>query len=102
RMKGELEDKIKDLRFARCSFFRPSMLLTPNNRYGLGQGLLLSVWPAIDWTFAGPLRKYRGIRVADLGRAMVRNAENPPLTPTTDGVEYIEWDGFQSILKKGT
>ncbi len=101
RMKGELEDKIKDLRFARCSFFRPSMLLTPHNRYGLSQGLLLYIWPAIDWMFAGPLRKYRGIRVSDLGRAMVKNAENPPVTPAVDGVEYIDWDGFAAILRKG-
>ncbi len=50
------------------------MLLTPQNRYGAQQAVILSVWPRLDWMLAGPLRRYRGIRVEDLGRAITMNA----------------------------
>ena len=46
------------------------MLLTPQNRYGVTQALTLAVWPKIGWALVGGLRRYRGIKVEDLGRAM--------------------------------
>jgi len=94
RLKGTQEERVTALGFERTSLFRPSMLLTPQNRYGAQQAVVLAVWPRIDWIFAGPLRRYRGVRVEDLGRAMAMNAarDAPP------GVEVLEWDGFQRIL----
>jgi hypothetical protein len=58
------------------------------------QGVFLAVWPRLHWTFAGPLRRFRGIRVEDLGRAMAMNAARD----APGGVEIYEWDGFQRIL----
>lgn len=98
RMKGELEQKVAGLGFVRCSFFRPSMLITPTNRYGFTQAVTLAVWPRIDWAFAGSLRKYRGIRVEELGRAMVRNAERSLDSASAKPVEYLEWPDFQELL----
>jgi uncharacterized protein YbjT (DUF2867 family) len=94
RLKGMLENRAKALGFERTSLFRPSMLLTPRNRYGTSQAVILAVWPKVDWMFAGPLRRYRGVRVEDLGRAIAMNAarESPGV------VEVHEWDGFQRIL----
>jgi hypothetical protein len=66
------------------------MIITPKNRYGIMQAIVLKVWPVIDGLFAGPLRKYRGIKVEELGRAMVRNAERPG-----KGVEVLTWDDFK-------
>jgi len=95
RLKGTQEERIKALAFERTSLFRPSMLLTPHNRYGARQAMILVVWPRIDWMFAGPLRRYRGIRVEDLGRAIAINAASDG----PGGVEIIEWDGFQRLLR---
>jgi uncharacterized protein YbjT (DUF2867 family) len=95
RLKGTLEDRVKALGFERTSLFRPSMLLTTQNRYGASQAVVLAVWPKIDWLFMGPLRRYRGIRVEDLGRAIARNAARD----APGGVEVHEWDGFQRILR---
>jgi uncharacterized protein YbjT (DUF2867 family) len=93
RSKGELEEAIAALGFDRTSFFRPSMIITPYNRYGLFQAIVLKVWPIVDKLFVGPLRKYRGITIAELGRAMVRNAERPGR-----GVEILEWPDFKRLL----
>ena len=94
RMKGTLEAQVQALGFRRVSLFRPSMLLTPENRYGWAQGLTLAVWPKLRWLLAGPLRPLRGVRVEDLGRAIaVEAAADGP-----DGVQIYSWDGFQALL----
>ncbi len=41
RTKGELQDGLKALDFERLSLFEPSMIITPTNRYGIGQAVLL-------------------------------------------------------------
>lgn len=92
-IKGEVEERVKAEGFARTSFFRPSMLMTPTNRYGFLQGTLLALFPLIDPLLAGPLSRYRSIKVSDLGKAMVRHAERPGA-----GVEVLEWKEFQAVL----
>ena len=97
RLKGTQEERVKALGFERTSLFRPSMLLTPENRYGPSQAILLALWPRLHPLLVGPLRRYRGIRVEDLGTAMARNAarDAPPR------VEILEWDDFWRVLDDG-
>jgi uncharacterized protein YbjT (DUF2867 family) len=95
RLKGTQEDRVKALGFERTSLFRPSMLITPHNRYGASQGVLLAVWPKLDWVLAGPARRFRAIRVEDLGKTITMNAARD----APAGVEIYEWDGFQRILR---
>lgn len=92
-IKGEIEAKVKALGFPRVSFFRPSLLVTPSNRYGALQGWLLKWFPRLEGALVGPLRIYRSIRVEELGTAMVRNAER-----TGMGVEILHWPEFKSLL----
>jgi len=66
RIKGEVEKNIRELGFKRTSFFRPSMIMTPTNRYGLLQGMPLALFPYLDHLLVGPLKAYRSIRVEDL------------------------------------
>ncbi len=91
KSKGELREAIARLGFQRFTTFQPSMLLTPTNRYGLSQGILLVIWPVISPLLFGPLRRYRGISVAALGAAMARHI----LTPG-QGNEIFHWDDFAS------
>lgn len=93
RIKGEIEERVRAQGFARASFFRPSLLVTPTNRYGFTQGLTLAVFPFIDPLLVGPLSRFRSIKVSDLGKAMVRHAERPGA-----GVEVLEWKEFQAVL----
>lgn len=96
RGKGLLERELQALGFLRLSLFQPSMILTPTNRYGILQGLTLAVWPRLTPLLQGPARKLRGIRVEQLGRAIAMNALRPG-----EGVETIEWDGFQRLQPPG-
>jgi uncharacterized protein YbjT (DUF2867 family) len=89
RTKGELEDGLRALGFDRLSLFEPSMILTPVNRYGLSHGLLLTLAPWLNPLLVGPLRKFRGVRVEALGRAMARN-----LLVDGAGEEALQFDGI--------
>ncbi len=94
RIKGELVDELKKLQFDRLSIFQPSMILTPQNRYGINQGILLKIWPIISPLFLGPIKKYRGIRVEQLGQAIALN-----ILPKKQGFEMLTWSDFQEINK---
>jgi uncharacterized protein YbjT (DUF2867 family) len=94
RTKGELEDGLRALRFQRLSLFHPSMILTPTNRYGLSQGILLAVWPIISPALIGPARKFRGIAVDQLGDAIARN-----LLRDKTGEEVLHWDEIVELAR---
>jgi len=89
RVKGELEDALKACGFRQLSLFHPSMILTPNNRYGFTQALTLAVWPKLNLLLQGPLRKYRGVKVEKLGTAIALNS-----TSTASSTRVLEWDDF--------
>jgi uncharacterized protein YbjT (DUF2867 family) len=91
RTKGELVEALIALNFDRLSIFQPSMILTPTNRYGFGQAVMLAVWPFLNPLLMGGWRKYRGIPVEVLGKSMARN-----IMDKKTGVERLEWDDFQS------
>ena len=94
RIKGELVDELKALNFDRLSIFKPSMILTPTNRYGISQAIILRVWPWLKPLLFAGLRKYRGIKVSTLGRAMALN-----VVQEKSGFEALEWDDFQRLTK---
>jgi uncharacterized protein YbjT (DUF2867 family) len=87
--KGRLRESISALGFDRFSCFQPSMLLTKTNRYNWVQGLMLVTWPIISKAMVGPLRKYRGVKVEDLGAAMANR-----IFTSGQGTEILHWDDF--------
>ena len=89
RTKGELEDTLRGLNFAALVLAHPSMILTPTNRYGPMQAVVLAVWPWLNPLLAGPLRRYRGIKVDRLGTAIARAT----LGEQT-GEQVMEWDAL--------
>jgi uncharacterized protein YbjT (DUF2867 family) len=95
RTKGELEDGLRAIGFRRLSLFRPSMILTPTNRYGFSQALTLAIWPRLKPILAGSLRKYRGVEVERLGRAIALN-----LRGNTLGVEVLHWDQIEEVADR--
>ncbi len=96
RTKGQLEDGLRALGFSRLSLFHPSMILTPSNRYGVSQAVTLAVWPKLKPLLLGPLRKLRGVRVEDLGRAIALN-----VFTRGQGEEVLEWDDFSALVTGG-
>lgn len=96
RTKGELEEGLRGLGFRRLSLFHPSMILTPTNRYGFSQAVALALWPKLEPLLSGSLRRYRGIPVDVLGRAIALN-----VFTDGEGPEVLEWDDFQALTSGG-
>lgn len=94
KVKGELIEELKALKFERLSIFQPSMILTPTNRYGFSQGVILKVWPLLSFLLVGPAKKFRGIKVDELGKAFVKN-----IFTTKNGLEILEWSDFKRLIK---
>lgn len=92
RTKGELNDELVKLNFDRLSIFKPSMILTPQNRYGLSQGIALKIWPKLDAILHKGYRKYRGIKVDMLGKSIANN-----VFKAKTGLEYLEYDEFLEL-----
>jgi uncharacterized protein YbjT (DUF2867 family) len=92
RTKAELVEELETLKFDRLSIFQPSMILTPTNRYGLSQAIVLKVWPLLHFMLQGKAQKYRGIKVEELGKAIANNA----LT-LGSGTEYLHYLQFKSL-----
>ncbi len=94
RSKGELEEELQQLGFEQVSLFRPSMILTPTNRYGVMQAITLKVWPVLSTLFFGSLRKLRGIKVRDLGSAIARKSLSGD-----HGNEILYWPEIVALSK---
>jgi uncharacterized protein YbjT (DUF2867 family) len=93
KTKGELVEELIALNFEQLSIFQPSMILTPTNRYGFTQAVALFVTPFLNPLLFGSWRKYRGIPVEVLGKAIALNVLNK-----NKGVERLEWDDFYKIV----
>ncbi len=94
RTKGELVEELKALNFERLSIFQPSMILTPTNRYGIGQAITLAIWPLLKPLLFGSMKKYRGVKVETLGAAFAGN-----LLRENAGLEYLNWENFEEIVQ---
>ncbi len=95
RTKGELNDELVRMGFERLSIYQPSMIMTPQNRYGWTQGIALKIWPKFDHILHGGYRKYRGIKVDMLGKAIANN-----VFVEKTGVEFLQYDDFLNLQKR--
>jgi len=73
KFKGEAENYIKDAQFKLGSgLFRPSLLVTDEERYGWSQSLIQSVFPKVSFLLPSI---YHEIHVNDLAKSMLIHAE---------------------------
>ncbi|HBL28157.1 MAG TPA: hypothetical protein DD490_15090 [Acidobacteria bacterium] len=91
RLKGAAEEGVAAAGIERTSFFRPSLLVTREIRYGLQDRLTQLLIPAVSWLLPS---RFHEIRVEDLGRAMQINAEQPG----RPGVEILHYADFAALL----
>jgi uncharacterized protein YbjT (DUF2867 family) len=92
KTKGELNQLLEELNFERLSLFQPSIILTPTNRYGISQAIILKIWPKLDLLLHGKARKYRGIKVEELGKAIANN-----ILTDASGIERLHYDQFKKL-----
>ncbi|BDA78007.1 oxidoreductase [Leptospira kobayashii] len=98
KTKGEIEEGLRALQFDVLSLFRPSMILTPSNRYGKIQAVFLFLWPKISPLFFGGFSSLRGVLVSDLGKAIAQVALTEEITSVPKTTIY-QWDEFQELAK---
>lgn len=92
RVKGTVEERYQSLAFARLSLFRPSVLVTPNLRYGWQDWLTQHLFP---WVSRLLPSRFHQIRVEDLARAMRLNAERHGTEP----VEVLYYGDCLALLR---
>lgn len=91
RVKGAAEEAVTKAGLPRTSFFRPSLLVTKDIRYGLLDRFAQTVFPVIARVL--PANSHE-IRVEDLGRAFCLNAERPGRA----SVEILHYPEFAALL----
>ena len=76
RIKGEVEQKIADLRFASTTILRPSLLLGKRPAHDKRPGEEIGQWIGknLGFLFIGPLRKYRAVTAEAVAAVMVKTA----------------------------
>ena len=89
RVKGEIEQAVRQLPFEGIQLFRPSFLIGRRAEVRLAERIGVPVARALSPLLVGPLRRYRPIRAADVARAMLRIAKEAPR-----GSNVFEYDGI--------
>ncbi len=74
RVKGELEESLKDLGYKVLLIFRPSILLGNRKEKRTGEEFGRFFAEKLPFLFAGPLAKYRGTPAQVVAKAMVNSA----------------------------
>lgn len=72
RVKGELEEALKKLKFKSLIIFRPSILLGDRKERRTGEEIGRFVAEKLPFIFSGPLKKYRGTPADLLAAQMVK------------------------------
>lgn len=76
RVKGEIENALKELKLPALFIFRPSLLMGNRKEHRSGEKTATAVYKALNPLFVGGLKKYRGIEASQVAKAMLYTAEN--------------------------
>jgi uncharacterized protein YbjT (DUF2867 family) len=77
RSKGEAEEALADLGFARLVSLRPSLLLGSRGESRPGEAIGKALTPLLNPLLQGPLRRYRAIEAGVVAAAAARAALDP-------------------------
>lgn len=70
RVKGEVEEVLRNSGIATLHIFRPSLLLGERQEFRLGEKLAIILSPFLSLAMVGGLRKYKPIQAKNVARAM--------------------------------
>ena len=93
RIKGEMEQGIKELGFERTVIVRPSMLLGDRKEKRAGEIVGKVMMKTVRPLLTGKMKKFRAIHGRDVARAMITLIQGEP------GISIIESDELQRIAK---
>jgi uncharacterized protein YbjT (DUF2867 family) len=95
KVKGELEETLKNLGFESLIILRPSILLGDRKETRTGEAIGRIVAEKLPFLFSGPLKKYKGTPVDLLGKLMVKLAQEK-----TTGSRIIENEEIFALAEK--
>jgi len=76
RVKGEIENALKELNLPCLLIFRPSLLIGKRKEHRAGEKSAIMVYKVLDPLFFGGLKKYRGIKSDQVAFAMKATAQS--------------------------
>jgi uncharacterized protein YbjT (DUF2867 family) len=75
RVKGEIEEQLKMIKFPSLIIFRPSLLLGDRKEFRFGEKIAMVLSPLFSFALVGSLRKYRPIHAKDVALSMYLSAQ---------------------------
>lgn len=81
RMKGLLEQELKEISIKSLHIFRPSLLLGNRKEFRIGESISASLTKGISFVFVGPLKKYKPIDAKTVAKGMYKAAQS-----TSEGI----------------
>ena len=75
RVKGEMEEAVKQLNISQKMIFRPSLLMGNRKEKRTGEKIAQAVMGGLGFLFVGPLLKFKGIHADVVAKAMIKAAK---------------------------
>ncbi len=91
RVKGEVEESIRNLGYSSLYIFRPSLLLGERNESRKGEDIAKKTYRYLDRIFIGPFKKYKAVHGAEVAEAMITKAKEGE-----KGIHVIESDKIRA------
>lgn len=80
RVKGEMEEALKQLDYPCLRIIRPSLLLGAREEFRLGERIGVILAPVLKPFMVGSLKKYRPVQAKSVAEFMIKVAEEEPIT----------------------
>lgn len=74
KLKGELEEKLKQLSIPSLHIYQPSLLTGKRSKKRSGEQIATLLFKLIEPIFLGPLKKYRSIKAETVAQAMINQS----------------------------
>jgi uncharacterized protein YbjT (DUF2867 family) len=94
RVKGELEEALKTLPFHALHLFRPSFLMGERVERRFAERFGVALASSMEFTFVGPVRRYRPIRAEEVAKAMLAAARL-----VRPGAHTYEYEQIRSLAR---
>lgn len=94
KTKGETEEALRQMGLKSLFIYRPSILFGPRRESRFGESLGKFFIRLFSPFLLGPLKKYRGIHVVTVARAMVKNAKTEH-----GGFTVLESDEIKALVE---
>lgn len=93
RLKGRLENALKEFEFESVSFLRPGMLLGKRNEYRRGEKILQGITKIISGFLFSSLKKYHSIQGKDVANAMIEQSKK-----SVTGIHILEYNEMMNLI----